>query len=218
MPASLFALLLLSGTALPQKVELAPTDDLWIYPHASDAGHDANLRIWGAEGHAAPADASEAEELSMAYLKWDLSNLPTDKKLTSAVLVVTNIADPGYTVEQAKATPLQVRPLGSDFTEKTWDYEKLGKLLPAKENKDVFGAGYPLSFLPDKPVTIEIDLLKGPNDFRKYFEAARTSKSLALALTSAMDMATLGRTGMYKIYSRDADKAEFRPKLVLGFE
>lgn len=218
MPASLLAFLLLSSTAATQKVELVPTDDLWIYPHASDAAHDPNLRIWGSEGHAAPADASEAEELSMAYLKWDLSSLPADKKLTSAVLVVTNIANPGYTADQAKAAPLQARPLASDFTEKTWDYEKLGKLLPPKESKDVFGAGFPASFLADKPVTIEIDLLKGPNDFRKYLDSARGSKSLALALTSGLDMASLGRTAAYKIYSRDAENATLRPRLVLGFE
>ena len=218
MPASLLAFLLLTHAPAAQKVELVPTDDLWIYPHASDAAHDANLRIWGSEGKSAPADATEAEELSMAYLKWDLSNLPAGKKLTSAVLVVTNIANPGFTVEQAKAAPLQVRPLATTFTEKTWDFEKLGKLLPPKEKTDVFGTGYPESFLADKPVSFEIDLLKGPNDFRKYLDSARESKSLALALTSAIDMANLGRTAIYKIYSRDAEKEELRPRLVLGFE
>jgi hypothetical protein len=220
MPATLLAYLLLASQApAVQKVELVPTDDLWIYPHASDAAHDANLRIWGAEGKAAPADPSEAENLSMAYLKWDVKDLPTGKKLTKATLVVTNIPNPGYTPDQAKAAPLQARPLGTEFDEKTWEYEKLGKLLPPKEAKDVFGVGTPGPIDKDKPVTIEVDLLKGPNDFRKYLDAAVTSgKPLGLALTSALDMVSLGRTAVYKIYSRDDRDVTVRPKLVLVFE
>ncbi|AIE86453.1 hypothetical protein [Fimbriimonas ginsengisoli] len=216
MTLPLLAFLLLA----PQTVELTPTDDVWVYPHASDGAHDANLRVWGYEGKAAPADATEAEELSMAYLKWDVASVPAGKKLTKARLVLTNIANPGYTLEQAKAAPLQARPLAPDFTEKSWEFESLGKLLPKREKLDVFGVGAPEKLVADKPAPIEIDLMKGPNDFGKYLAAAlgSPSKQMALALTSTIDMATLGRTGIYKFYSRDERDATVRPRLVLTFE
>jgi hypothetical protein len=213
MALSLLALLVLA----PQTVRLAPTDDIWVYPHASDPAHDVNLRIWGASGNGVPADTSEAEEMSLALLRWDVSGVPVGKKLVKATLVVTNIANPGYTLAQAAAAPLEARPVRADFDEKTWEYEKLEKYLPKKE---LFGSANPPSFEKDKPVPLEINLLKGPSKFAAYLDSslASSEKTLALALTSAMDMASIGRSGMYKIYSRDEKDEALRPSLVLTFE
>lgn len=216
MPLALLALLALA----PSTVRLAPSDDVWVYPHASDPAKDSMLRIWGTSGHAAPVDATEAEELSMGYLKWDLSSLPGDKKLTKATLIVKNIPDPGFTPEQAKAAPLQARPVGAKFSEKDWTYEGLSALLPEREEKAVFGSASPDKWEKEKPVEIRIDLLKGPNDFRVYLRKAMDAPKheLALALTSAIDMASLGRSAIYKIYSRDERDAVVRPSLELEFD
>ena len=215
MPASLIALLLFA----PQSFRLMPKDDIWVYPHASDPGHDANLRIWGASGHAVPADAGEAEEMSIALLKWDIGMVPAGKKLTKATLVLTNVPNPGFTLEQAKLAPLEARPVAAGFNEKSWEFDQALKFLPAKDSKDVFGTGVPSSLEKDKVLRLEIDLLKGPGSFEKYMAAAITAsnKEVALGLTSAIDMASIGRTGMYKVYSRDEKDESLRPTLVLVF-
>jgi len=214
MPIPILALLVLA----PQTVKLTPTADIWVYANASEPGSDEYLRIWGLEGRGAPADAGDAQEMSFAYMKWDLSSIPSDKKLTKATLTLTNIANPGYTLDQAKAAPLQARPVGIAFEEKTWTYDMLGKLLPDKEPEHIFGTGYPATLTPDKTNTIVIDLLKGPGDFRTALGSALKDKSIALALTSGIDMASLGRTGIYKLFSKDSKEEAARPTLTLDFE
>lgn len=220
----LAAFAMASSLAAPSPARLAtitlvPTDDVWVYAHASDPGGDLFLRIWGAEGKAAPANADEAGDLSMGYLKWNLDALPALSHLKSAKLVVYNIANPGFSVEQAKATPLQARLIDSSFTEKTWTFEGVSKLLPKTTPEAVLGTGFPESIPKDSPVEISLDLLKGPADFKKAIgEAlASPSHSLGLAVTSVIDMATLGNAGVFKIYSRNAELEKNRPKLVLEF-
>jgi len=216
MPHPLLVLLAFA----PQSVKLTPSADVWVYANASEPGSDEYLRIWGLEGRGPPADAGDAQEMSFAYLKWDLASLPAGKKLTKAVLTVTNIANPGYTLDQAKAAPLQARPVGTTFDEKTWTYDMIGKLLPDKAPEHIFGTGFPTALTPDKPNGIEIDLLKGPGDFGKAVAAALASgdKSIGLSLTSGIDMASLGRTGIYKLFSKDSKEAALRPQLTLVFE
>jgi hypothetical protein len=203
-----------------QASRLSPTDDIWVYSNASDAGHDEYLRIWGVEGRSAPKAAEEAEELSMGYLRWDLASLDPEKKLTRAKLVLTQIANPGFTVEEAKATPLEVRTLSANFEEKTWDFAKLGSHLPGADAKSVYGSGYPEKLDKDQTVRIEIDLLKGPGDFAAAIAKAlrSTDKHIAVALTTLMDPSQIGRTGVYKIYSNDTKEELRRPVLELGFE
>lgn len=215
MPLNLIALL-----ALSTAVTLEPAHDIWVYPHAADATKDAYLRVWGTAGKAAPADPSEAEEFSLSYLKWTLTGVTPGKKLKSAKLVVTNIANPGFTLEQAKAAPLEARAVGIAFDEKDWTYDGISKLLPKADKEAVFGTGAPDALLKDMKVEITLDLLKGPGDFRAALEAAAKSptKELALALTTPLDMSVLGRAGIYKLYSKDAETKETHPKLVLEFE
>lgn len=203
-----------------QASRLVPSDDIWVYSNASDASHDEYLRIWGVEGRSAPKAAEEAEELSMGYLRWDLASLDPEKKLTRAKLVLTQIANPGFTIEEAKMTPLEARTLASDFDEKTWDFAKLGSHLPGTDAKSVYGTGYPEKLDKDQTVRIEIDLLKGPGDFSAALAKALRSadKHIAVALTTLMDPSQIGRTGVYKIYSNDTKEELRRPVLELGFE
>jgi len=212
MALPLLAFLLLA----PQTIQLTPTDDVWVYGNASDPAHDVNLRIWGTEGLATPKEAGGADQLSMAYLKWDLSTAPAGKKLTKATLVVNNIPNPGYTIEQATATPLEARPLVADFDEKTWEFGLVSRVAPAGGKAELFGTGAPKTLPKDQAAPIEIDLMKGPGDFAAFVKSS--GKQLRLALTSTLDMASLGRSAIYKIYSREEKDETLRPRLVLVFE
>ena len=202
-----------------QTFTLTPSDDLWIYPHASDPAGDLFMRVWGVGGKAAPATASDAEDFSMGYLKWSLVGTPTGGKLKEAKLTLTQLAKPGYTLEQAKAMPLEARPLPAGFSEPTWKPDFLTEFLPKPGKDDIYGTGSPES-LEGETVNITIDLLKGKGGFADAIAKAQSDakKEFAIALTSSMDMAELGRTSIYKIYTKEEKDEKLRPKLVLVFE
>src|SRR5687768_10306177 len=105
MLAALALSMLVAG---PATVELTPTDDVWVYPHASDQ-KDAYLRVWAAGGPDLAADAGELEQVSYAYLRFDVSKVPAGK-ITEAKLTVTHVASPTFTIELAKKSPLLARP------------------------------------------------------------------------------------------------------------
>jgi hypothetical protein len=212
-------LLPLIATLSLQTFTLQPSDDIWVYPHASDPAADVFLRVWGADGKAAPVNAGDAEIFSMGYLKWSLAGMPSNGKLKGATLVLTQTAKPGYTLEQAKAMPLQARPLGATFSEPDWKPGSVDTLLPANEKEAFYGSGAPTS-LDGDTITISIDLMKGKADFASALAKAIADpkREIAMALTSPMDMAELGRSSIYKIYSREERDEKLRPKLVLTFE
>ena len=194
---------------------LVPTDDVWVYPHAGDPAHDSFLRVWGTDGKAAPKDAGELEQFSFGLLQFDASKLP-DGKPKSVILQVYNVSSPSFTLEQAKAAPLQVRPIPGTFTEKTWQYSQAEKLLPSSEDKAVFGQTPPTALSDSVPILIEVDLLKGPGDFASFLAASKkTGKPLDIALTSALEV-TENRAS-YKIYSRDAERESLRPRLLITY-
>jgi hypothetical protein len=196
-------------------VSLIPTDDVWAYPHAGDPAHDSFLRVWGTDGRAAAKDAGELEQFSYGLLQFDATKLPNGKP-SSAFLRVYNVSSPSFTLEQAKAAPLQVRPINGTFIEKTWQYAQTEKLMPPSEDKAVFGQTSPTALSDSAPILIEVDLLKGPGDFAGFLaNVKKTGKSLNLALTSALEV-TENRAS-YKIYSRDAERESLRPQLVLTY-
>ncbi len=68
---------------------------------------------------------------------------------------------------------------------------------------------------------INIDLMKGPGDFKAYLAAAMSGKEHALqvALTSAIDPSAAengGKGGVYKVYSAAAD-SKVRPMLTIDY-
>lgn len=202
-----------------KNVDLTPTADIWVYPHASDPEHDAYLRVWGAEGKELPKDAGELPDFSISLLKWDATQIPAGK-ITHAELVLTHIASPGYELAYAKQHPLTARAVRSDFVEKGWNYERAGDYLPDSKEASIFGTGAPASLGDGKEFPIAIDLLKGKADFAAYVESARTSSdhSLAIALTAGLDVEEFGQSSIYKFYSKDADVAAKRPVLKLTIE
>ncbi len=196
-------------------VTLIPTDDVWAYPHAGDPAHDSFLRVWGTDGRAAAKDAGELEQFSYGFLQFDASKLP-DGKLTSAFLRVYNVSNPSFTLEQAKAAPLQVRPIPGSFIEKTWQYSQTEKLMPPSEDKAVFGKTSPTALSDSTPMMIEVNLLKGPGDFAGFLASVKKSgKPLDIALAAALEV-TENRAS-YKIYSRDAERESLRPQLVITY-
>lgn len=200
----------------PTTLNLTPTDDVWVYPHASDPGKDEYLRVWGVGGKAVAEDSGDADNFSYAYLKWDVSTFPKDAKLTEAKLIVTHIASPTFDLESAKKSPLEARPILATFEEKKWTYEESLKNPPDKKDKSYFGTGFPDLIPADKVFTISIDLLKGPNDFKKYL--ADNPSSLALAVVSTLDPSESENRRTYKLYSKDTEKPERRPVLKLVYE
>lgn len=196
-----------------QTLELTPTDDVWVYPHASDPQKDGYLRVWGTGGLAVASDPTQADEYSYSYLKFDLAKLPKTAVLKSVVLTLTHTADPTWQASDAKASPLEARQLGKDFTEKSWEYG-LGKtIFPGGKKEDVFGSFAPAKFEAGQPIKFELDLLKGPNKL-----LLSSGGSFNLALTSTLDPSAIGNRAVYKFYSKDYDKVEYRPKLVIQFD
>ena len=203
----------------PTTVTLTPSDDVWVYEHAADPAKDSFFRIWGTMGNAVAENPSDAGQFSYGLLKWDLSKIPAGAKITSAKPVVNQISDPGFTIDDAKAAPLEARAVNGDFAEKGWDYASSSKTFPIKGEEGIFGTGYPdASVMKDKVVPISIDLLKGRADLAKAIaQALGGPKTICLALTSKIDPSSLGRSAVYKIYTRDAERESSRPVLILSY-
>lgn len=186
-------------------------DDVWVYPHASDPAGDAFMRIWGTQGDAVAPDPASAAEFSYGYLRFDVPAPAEGRRLVEARLEVTQDKNPPYTLDLAKASPLQARPLVGTFEEKTWTYGDSAKVYPGPL---AYGEGAPAAVDAEKPTPIVIDLLKGPADFRT---ATANGGWVSLALTTTMDVATGNRT-VYRLYTRDTETEAYRPRLVLRYE
>jgi hypothetical protein len=202
-----------------QTFTLTPSDDIWVYPHASDPAGDTMIRVWGVGGKPAPSGASDAEDFSMGYLKWSLVGTPVGGKLKEARLILTQLAKPGFTLEQAKLMPLEARPLRAGFGEAAWKTDMVQQFLPRGGKEDAYGSGAPET-LQGEFLSITIDLLKGKGGFADALAKAQADpkKEFAIALTSSMDMAELGRSSIYKIYTKEERDEKLRPRLVLVFE
>jgi len=191
-------------------MDFSPTDDIWVYPHASDPKRDAYLRVWGTEGQAV-VDNESVESVSYSYLRFDLSRLPADKKIRSARLILTHAPGATFDLDAAKKNPLEARSVSPSFDERSWTYEQVAKIGPGAKAADIFGAAAPVTVNADGEFKIEIDLLKGPNDFRTYAKG-----TIGIALTSTMPVET-GRA-MYKVFSKDAERAAVRPVLAIELD
>ncbi len=217
MVGMIHALALLLGMVQAPDISLTPSDDVWVYSHASDPAHDAYLRAFGSDTKSVAASMDEQGDFSYGFLKFDLSAVKPGWKLASATLTLTHIGMPSFTKTQGKQNPLEVRPMVGDFNEKTWAFDQVEKTHPLGGEKDIFGS-FALSGdeNTDKDWTLSIDLLKGPASFSKAIDAA-AGKSICLALVSKLSPAE-GAPATWKVYSKDADSAAKRPQLVLKFE
>jgi len=202
-----------AGLALAAStLQLQPTDDVWVYPHAGDPSKDAYLRVWGSGGRAVAQDAVDTTDFGYSYLCF---KVPADlRSLKGAKLLLTHIAGPGYDKDFSKAFPLQVHPLKGSFEEKSWSYDQVSKIQPTDK---VFGTGWAENLSADKPFQIVIDLSK-PEFYEYVAAAAKSGGELSLALCAKVDVAEVGMKSMYKIFSKDAETDANKPKLVLETE
>lgn len=194
-----------------------PGDDIWVYTNAADAAFDPILRIWGT-GTSVGTGTPPGGEWSYGYLKWNLSAIPKLApgqyyQVTEARLTVTSQRATTYSLAEAQAHPLEARPLGSDFSELTWDYDDPNNPAPGDTR---FGIGDLSNFSTAATFTIPIDLLTGPGDFSAHFNAViNRAGELGLALTSDMPAVQQGGK-FYRIYSKD-DPGNRGPMLKLAY-
>lgn len=220
---SLTAFLIAMIVATPSKefkvVELNPTDDVWCYPHASDPATDDVLRVWGIEGKAVWNTGDEPDSFCIVLMRFNVKDF-AGTKVKSATLTVTHADGAEFQLEWVKKAPLEVRPSNFELVEKNWAYSKVSEARPNPDPKAIFGTGAPESIPSGKPFPIAADLMKGPNKFAEYFEAATksTTGSLNFSLTTLLDPSDLGRSAVYKFFSKDHENKAYRPVLKLELE
>lgn len=210
-------ILLLGAWSQSQTVDLIPTDDIWVYPHAGDPAKDAYLRAWGSDGKSVAGKEDSVENFSYSYLRFSLTSIKSGSKLEGATLTLFYIPNEELTPDIAKQSPIEVRALVGDFSEKGWSYDQVAKIAPAGDTKALFGRGWPDKIEGDKPIEIKIDLMKEPSAFGDNFLKALAGNTLELAITSKIDPSEAGRGAVYKFYSKDGPK-EYRPYLSLKFK
>jgi hypothetical protein len=204
------------GPEDPRTLEVPPTDDVWVYMHASEGATEEFLRVWGIEG-ASVGDPSEG--FSYAYLRFDLAGLPERFKLREAKLILVHAAGPAFKAELVERCPLEARRLGSDFDEKSWSGPENAKVSPKPSKEDVYGTGFPKDWPTDKEFSFEIGLLGEGSPFAADIAAAREkeTRALGIALTTTLDPSEAGRGGVYKLRSKNGPK-ETVPILKLVYE
>ncbi len=198
-------------------VELTPTDDIWVYPHATDQVSDPYLRAWGGpEGAVSPPDFGNFN-FSCSLVRFKLPEDITGE-LKEAKLIITGAPGTVFLEEDSKAAPLEARKTRDGFTEKGWTFGKAIEFTPVGGPEEIFGTGVGNPPADDEEFKIEINLLANKGVFAEELKKALASdsKTLALALTTRMDPESAdGMT--YKFFSRSADKKEQRPTLKLTF-
>jgi hypothetical protein len=211
---SLLAAALFSMVSMPicadKTVTLASDEDVWVYPHSNDPGNDPFMRIWGVGGVSVAPSPGDVENFSYGYLKFNLKDVPTDKKLVSAHLILIPAGKPTISAE-SKEWPLEARGLGGKFEEKTWTHTMASDISPKKDA--LYGSG--VITAKGEEFEIKIDLLGEKSSFAKDFKA--TTDAFFFGLTSKYDVADLGMKGIYKVYTRDNKDKNVHPRLELKF-
>ncbi|MDX2064540.1 MAG: hypothetical protein SFX74_02235 [Fimbriimonadaceae bacterium] len=209
MIAAITALLIVADP-----VRLTPEADIWAYPHAADQ-RDPYLRVWGLGDRSTGRDAAETENASYSLLRFALPVSRKGERLLAAELVVTHIANPAWDAARSKANPIEARSVTGTIDEKSWTYDALFKLTLGTADADRYGIGFATEIVPDKEPEIRINLLGEKSRFAADVDRALGADgTLAIALTSRISAET---RAVYKLFSKDAERAAVRPQLVLTF-
>jgi hypothetical protein len=205
---SLLGSLLMATAVSTAVIDVSPSDDVWVYPHAGRQDEDPFLRVWGGGDYALGTPSPGAFDFSYSLLKFTLPEGKGTPK--SALLIVNQTADPAYSEDDFLKAPLEARAAKADWNEQAWTFDMAIKNVPGKEEKDILGKGKREEVLDGKPVKITINLLAGPAQ-------VDWQGKLTLALTSRMDPESMGEGRMYKLYSRQAPQVNLRPVLQLTY-
>lgn len=185
-----------------------PSGDVWVYPHSSTPGGEPFLRVWGDGATAIDKLIPPADAFSHGYLNFALKEVPKGE-LKSAKLVLVNVPNAELTEAVIKAAPLEVFGLKGTFKEDTFSFTdtKCGPLEPS------FGKS--ASEKTETGIRLTVDLMDEKGAFKKYFEEARGSGVLGLALAAKLSPAD-SRGMIYKVNSKEAAEKD-RPLLTLEF-
>lgn len=208
---SMIAGLLFAAVTSFTSVEVA-TDDIWVYPHASDPATDVFLRAWGNSD----GPVAGVEDGAASYSLVKFKTVDGAGPIKSATLILWLAPNPVYGADEVANTPLQARLARGDFSESAWSDAVEKRVRPYGHPDHVLGFGAPMKIVENEPSEVKIDLLKGPADFRAAYDRARTAGSIGLAITTSLSPD--GRQGYsYKLHSRHAGEV-LAPKLVIEFE
>jgi hypothetical protein len=181
-----------------QTLTESPTDDIWVYTHATSGQTDPFLRAWGDGVNSLdPAGYPPSFLYSYSYLKFDLGSIAAGSyQVSSATLTFTHAA-PGYTLAQGEATPLEVRQLAPNFDEASWTFGNASNPQP----RAVISTGSLANYQAGGEFELIVDL--NTSGFETLFNDAITEGEIAFALTSAMNPGGAGGAALYKMYSKD---------------
>ena len=201
---ALLSLTLCFGARAQQTYQAQPTDDVWYYDNAFNAGFTAILRVWGDGANAVdPTGTRPALNFSYALAKWRLNGIPAGRQyqVIRAQITVVQTQPPGYTRAEGELFPLEARPLShTNFTEQTWDYN-------APNNPEIgatiFGESQMTNYRTDAPFAIPVPL--NVEAFEPYFNAAvnQNNGALGIGFVSRMDPGGQGGNRFYRFYSRN---------------
>ncbi|MFQ3588505.1 MAG: hypothetical protein SNJ76_12705 [Fimbriimonadaceae bacterium] len=197
------------------RLVLEPTDDVWVYSHASDQDRDPFLRCWGGENGSLPESFGDGGG-SFSLIQFDLSRLDAaalraiaEGRVASAHLILTHVDTRRENAAILSRHPLEVRGAPARVDERGWVYDDGARAFPTG---NPFGVYQGAIDAIGQPFEVAVDLLQGPEDFRKALAAAGDGK-FALAITSPVEPQDQA-IGVFRFFSRNAPGNK-GPRLVL---
>lgn len=193
----------------PKTIDVTPSSDAWIYPHAPEPGTAELLRVWGNGADSVEKDVPPLGECSYGYLNFPIEGVVGEGlKVTSATLTVYFQKTDDLTPDTIKAFPLEVHPLDLVFKDSNIHVDTL-KVGP---NAAVLGKGVKAEVEGDK-MKMTIDLNGKDSPFVEWLRPAAQKKQLGLALTSTIFPGD-SKGAIYRVFSKEGDK-KFQPRLSL---
>lgn len=194
----------------PKTIDVTPSADAWIYPHAPEPGTADLLRVWGNGSDAVERAVPPQGESSYAYFNFPIEGiLGEGLKVTEAKLTVYFQKTEDLTDETTKMFPLEVRPLDLIFKDAGIHVDTL-KVGPGAA---IFGKGVKAEAVGTDKLKMTIDLAGKDSAFAEYLSRSASKKQLGLALVSAIFPGD-SKGAIYRIFSKEGDKATL-PRLTL---
>lgn len=187
--------------------------DVWVYDRATDPRFDPILRVWGDGTDSYNKNGyPPGEAFSHGYLMFDLSGIAVGDYFVTSATLRLRMRPATYTLEAARANPLEVRALVASWSESTWEYNA-GNPNPEPVR---FGVGDLTNYSQAGEWDMTIDLLGGAGFESQFNQAVNGDRRLAVALTSSILVQGQGGAP-YRFYSRDFGLPATAPELDVTF-